>query len=415
MKVEELEVLQLQSAEETQKTITKLTETYGKQREDLARQEESAKATIELSRIQGERTRIDTNTDVTKAEKKQILLALLAKENDLIDKQLKTYELLVKDETKTDEARIEAAKQLVTLEQQKTDVLNKQRELQRDNFVGQMRTQLVQLQDEWSNLGANLATGVIGGIKTAVQGIGDAIMGVIDGTKTWGQVFAQVGRSIIATIIQIVVQWIVSMTLLRVLKAIFGAAGQNGGFGNRRLRGLLRLWPHRLRAMELRLPRAGSLSAPRCWRAPRWPGDCRRRRPFKEGGLVTGGQKQITVNEAGEEFVMKNAAVKKYGAAFFYKLNQGILDTYTLMNAAGGTLTRPLTSDSAEMSTVAAEGRAASGGRAGSGAIHVKPSDVHVVVVNTQEEFRRFMESKAGEEIHVRHSVNNKQRIGIPS
>jgi hypothetical protein len=36
MKVEELEVLQLQSAEETQKTITKLTQIYGKQREDLA-------------------------------------------------------------------------------------------------------------------------------------------------------------------------------------------------------------------------------------------------------------------------------------------------------------------------------------------------------------------------------------------
>jgi mannose/fructose/N-acetylgalactosamine-specific phosphotransferase system component IID len=223
MQIEELEILGLQSAEETQKTITKLTQVYGKQREDLARQEESARATIELSRIQGERTRIDTNTDVTKAEKKQILLALLAKENDLIEKQLKTYELLVKDETKTDETRIEAAKQLVTLEQQKTEVMNKQRELQRDNFVGQMRTQLVQLQDEWSNLGANLATGVIGGIKTAVQGIGDAIMGVIDGTKTWGQVFAQVGRSIIATIIQIVLQWIISMTLLRVLKAIFGS------------------------------------------------------------------------------------------------------------------------------------------------------------------------------------------------
>jgi hypothetical protein len=81
---------------------------------------------------------------------------------------------------------------------------------------------------------------------------------------------------------------------------------------------------------------------------------------------VFGGQQQITVNEKGEEFVMKNAALKKYGMAFFTKLNQGILDTYTLMNAAGGTLTRPLTSDAAELSTVAAEGRAASGGRAGS-------------------------------------------------
>ena len=101
------------------------------------------------------------------------------------------------------------------------------------SFTGSMVTNLTALQTTWENLAHNMAGGVTQGIVDSVHGIGTAIMDTLEKTKSWGQVFAQIGRQIIGNLIDIVIQWIAQMTIVQALKEVFQIKGQ-GGRGRQR-------------------------------------------------------------------------------------------------------------------------------------------------------------------------------------
>lgn len=114
----------------------------------------------------------------------------------------------------------EFAKMSVEDQAARIKVIQEQRALDEETFVGRSLANLRKLSNEWGNVGKNMADVFTSSIQRAVEGVTTAIMGLIDGTATWGQVFAQVAKQVIASIIQVVVQWIVSMTILKALKKI---------------------------------------------------------------------------------------------------------------------------------------------------------------------------------------------------
>jgi hypothetical protein len=63
---------------------------------------------------------------------------------------------------------------------------------------------------------------ITNGVGAAFRGVSDSIMGMIDGTRTWGETFAGVAHGIIANVIELVVQWIEEMTIIAALKKLFG-------------------------------------------------------------------------------------------------------------------------------------------------------------------------------------------------
>jgi hypothetical protein len=90
-----------------------------------------------------------------------------------------------------------------------------------NSFTQNVSGNLATLSDEMGTFSQGAASVLTNGVGSAINGISESIMGMIDGTKTWGQVFAQVGRQIISSMIQVVVNWIAQMTVLALLKKIF--------------------------------------------------------------------------------------------------------------------------------------------------------------------------------------------------
>jgi hypothetical protein len=123
----------------------------------------------------------------------------------------------------TAERGIDLARQRETLDKSITGYEQRLKQLEDSRSgIAQMRLGLVQLSNAWSNLGANVAHTALSGIQDAVHGVSTAIMGAITHTASWGKVFSQVGDQIIASLIEVVVEWIAQMTIIAALQELFG-------------------------------------------------------------------------------------------------------------------------------------------------------------------------------------------------
>jgi len=220
--------------------------------------------------------------------------------------------------------------QLLGLQKQLAEVEKERRGLQlEDDFFERLHKNLKTLSDDWGNVAKNMADALTTGVATAVNGVSDAITDAIYQTKTWGEVFTQVGRSIIANLIQVVVNWIAQMTVVRALKAIFkaedsaqasstaaahapGAAlAATESYGTAAIIGAVAL------AAILALAIAGAAGA------------------FAEGGMVRGGEQLIRVNERGTEAVLNALATQNLGEAAIASLNAGRSPGESLAAAPG--------------------------------------------------------------------------------
>lgn len=90
------------------------------------------------------------------------------------------------------------------------------------SYGQQMSAGLAQLSSAWE-LAGNAARASIDLIQGGVNSISSGIMGLIDGTMTWGQVFTQIARQIVQSLIQVLVQWAVNETIVAGLRWLFGA------------------------------------------------------------------------------------------------------------------------------------------------------------------------------------------------
>ncbi|MCL5099274.1 MAG: hypothetical protein M1608_17415 [Candidatus Omnitrophica bacterium] len=250
--------------------------------------------------------------------------------------------------------------QLTQLREKENQLLAKKYQLQRQQPPPDTWSQGVTSFQNWTNqvqsraaIVAQTLTGVVG---SAINGISDGIMGLIEGTKTWGQMFLEVGRMILQSLIQVAVQMAViggiRMALGMTFFPLFGMA---------------------------------------------------------EGGLVPGApsarDNRIAAIATGE-YIVRSAAVQHYGAGFFDALNsmripQPSLADLRLANPsarfgyASGGLVTPLD------------------GRQGMGNISVAPAPVHVAILKDPRELQDFLTSRAGQKIIINTIAGNKNAIGL--
>ena len=197
---------QLKDDEEYQVASATLDLVYAKKRRDLIEDQRRAAADVSLAALRGKTQGIASDPDLTQAAKKASLLPLLQQENDLVSRQLEIYRARTQDATLSDEQQIEAARRMNDLETERVRILQQIRDLQSDTFSGTFRRGMVDMFNEMGNVTRNLASGALRGIRSALDGITDGIMGAIDGTKTWGQVSAQVLKGMLADLIRIGIQ-----------------------------------------------------------------------------------------------------------------------------------------------------------------------------------------------------------------
>ncbi|KAB2673899.1 MAG: phage tail tape measure protein [Verrucomicrobia bacterium] len=276
------------------------------------------------------------------------------------------------------EKQAEYEREMLRLDQQRLAIVDKIHRLDTDNtFMGRMGTNLRNLSNEWGNLGKNAADAITGPIGSAMSSIGDQILDVIDGTKTWGQVFAQVARQIISNLISVVVQWIVQMTVIRGLKKLFGveqkteaaeraaaeapgaALAATSSYGTAAILGMAALAA--ILAMAL---------------------------AFEKGGVIPGGEKLIRVNEAGQETVMNAQATSRFGP-LLAQMNAGLAPRIP---------TPPY---------------AAAAGLHGAANVNVGAAPVHIYVVNSREAALEAMGSRAGRAII--HDIHQRSRVDLGS
>ncbi len=88
-------------------------------------------------------------------------------------------------------------------------------------FGGQIGAELVGWVNNFGTAAHQVSQVITGTLNTAIASTSQAIAGLIFGTTTWRQAFAQAAQSIVGNLIQILLQWIVSQTIMAALSKVF--------------------------------------------------------------------------------------------------------------------------------------------------------------------------------------------------
>jgi hypothetical protein len=234
---------ELDAGEIVEKEYTRLVEDATIKRLEAKRQEaeEAVKIAegeveIELARLQGQRHLFEADPDATQAEKAQKLVVVLQQENDALEKGIAINRERVKDMSLTPEARLLASKQLA--EQQQRQAQNQAdmgKALGTGTFSGEFKKDLADLQNQWGNLATSLTGGAFRVIQQGVQGMANALTGLIMGTKSAGQAFAEFGTQLLTSFIEMILEAViyaeVALPLLTALNVEMGGAPAAAGSG----------------------------------------------------------------------------------------------------------------------------------------------------------------------------------------
>lgn len=214
------EITNIKDAEEAK---TKLTEVFARRRREILDKESAARTEIESAGLKGRIDLLGNDPLLTDAAKTEQLLPLLERQRDLMAEQLDINRARVTDPQLSDEAHLEAQKELLRVEQERAAVTQRINDLNSQGFSGTFKRGMVGLANSWS-LAKNLGQGALDALQMGVQGLSNGIMGLIQGTQSFGKVFSQIGLQILSMMIQMVIQALI-------LKLLLGPLGFSGGGG----------------------------------------------------------------------------------------------------------------------------------------------------------------------------------------
>jgi lambda family phage tail tape measure protein len=117
---------------------------------------------------------------------------------------------------------------------QQTDLENKLKQLETSGtWQGAFQQNLTQLQNNFGNVAVSLTNGAFSMIQRGVQGISSAITGLIMGTETAGQAFAQFGISMLESFISMITNALiyayVAIPILTALGVLTGGGMASAG------------------------------------------------------------------------------------------------------------------------------------------------------------------------------------------
>lgn len=290
-------------------------------------------------------------------------------------------------------------KELNSILKEREELLTRISQIDSQTFFGRMAEGVRALTEEFDNLGASVADVMLNGIKSSIDAVANGIWAVIDGTRTWGEIFLQVGRQIISDLIRIALQetivfgvkkalayaWKSFMSLMRgqdVVEANATEAAKSPALAANATLASIASWGT---AVVVGLAAiAGVLASMGA---------------FEAGGVVHGGRQIIQVNESGTEAVLNARATARLGESGVAALNAGDFD-----------LAARMANRMAEDSPSYPSMRSSEFGSSAGGEMKLT-----VIVVANERDAVAAMASAAGRAVIVNTVRDSKMEIGIPT
>lgn len=253
--------------------------------------------------------------------------------------------------------------------------------------------------DATIHFGAAVADILSGAVLTSIDAVADGIWDVIDGTRTWGEIFQQVGRRIISQLIAIGIQELLLDNLKRgivmawsAFKTVFLAADvvKTNAAEAAKTPAL---------ATNATLASIGSWGLAVAIGLAAIAGVLVAVGSFEQGGVVGGGRQLVMVNENGTESILNARATAMLGERGIAALNSGVMD---FQNGLAASLSPP------------SSGVSASGGSVGGGGGQPEVR-ISVILVDSRnaQAARDFALSSEGKAVIAEVVRNQKLEIGV--
>lgn len=218
------------------------------------------------------------------------------------------------------ELRTELGKVDIQILKLKTDLSNL-------SFLGQLRSQIRQLASEWSNLGKQLGGFVNQQFQNLAQTGGQVISDLLFRTGNLKQSILQLGQSFVASLAQMLIQWILARTVMSALNKAFGAADASAASGQ--ASGAAAAWAPAATSASIAsygtaagLGLTAYLSALSAGTAGAVAASAAH---FLGGGWTGGREGKFAGVVHGEEFVVRAPAVRKVGLGILNAINSGAM------------------------------------------------------------------------------------------
>lgn len=232
----------------------------------------------------------------------------------------------------------EVAAKLNGVLRERAEILDRINSIDGNTFFGRLELGFRKMADEVENFGAAVADVMLSGVRRSIDVVADGLWAVIDGTRTWGEIFLQVGRSIISDLIRIAIQ---ETIVLGVKKSVAMAWKAFTSW----MRGADVVEANATEAAKTpALATNATLASISSWGIAvviglaAIAGILASMGAFEEGGVVKGGRQVIMVNEGGQEAVLNARATAALGEDRIAALNAGRFDDLDLESRVASNL-----------------------------------------------------------------------------
>lgn len=294
-----------------QQTLTRIEELYTARRLEIEKESRNAAIQHDLAALDARRELLEQDVDLDYATRRSSLLEIYQREVQLIGEltgRLRELAAASPDES----ARLQAAQQVLDLERRRAEILLRIRDLQRETFGGALYTGLRALYREVENLGLAVANTLTGQVRHAISEVSYAIWDVVDGTRTWGQVFLQIGRNIVSGIISVMAQWMAARIALFALEKALGATAT--GLALAQATALSAAWTPAAVAASIATMGGAAAAGFSAYTAAQGAAMAQRlavaATPFAEGGVVRKPTLAL-VGERGTEYILNDAILRR--------------------------------------------------------------------------------------------------------
>lgn len=224
------------------------------------------------------------------------------------------------------QAKLQVTKEQLSLKEKTNDF----------TFFEKLGRNFEDMADRLANFGSNLADIFSGGLMSAIDAVSTGIWGIIDGTRTWGELAQQVGRQIISQLISLAIQETIVLGVKKAAATVWKAFTSSMRAADVVEHNATEAAKAPALAANATLASIGSWGIAVVIGLAAIAGVLASIGAFETGGVVSGGRQIIQVNENGQESVLNARATAALGRSTIDAFNAGMFD---LESRASGSFT----------------------------------------------------------------------------
>lgn len=334
------------AAEETKKAAEEAAKAAKEERE-RARAIEDGLAALRLAQIQADRGRIEANPFATTEQKRQDIQPILQRQAAALRENIALQSARMSDSTLELRDRIAAEERLTQLLGEQNSV---QRELALGTFGGEFRAELTAWMDSFGTNAQQVAGILTGTVGSAIDSISGNLASAILRTQDWGDAWDNIKLAVAQTFLQMVIRYAAARAAMFALSRMFGLSEVAAGF--LQAQATAAAWAPAAVAVNTATFGAAAAIGTGSYLSALATGTTATllmgAPGFRDGGLFrgegTGTSDSNLIRISDKEYIIRNAAVQRYGADVFDAFNN--LQVGTAPIAAGAGVSGPAVSSS---------------------------------------------------------------------